>query len=206
MFNGVYDQFNGTPGVILLTNIPFALYDLYLYVISGDAGNRPGHFTVGNETRWVLDTVDLKIPDNSGTGYVEAITTNAPTFVAEVQPGNYVKFSNLKESSLTVQFVADNATAIVDADNAAPRLKFAGFQLVGTLAPAAPPALQVTWSGGTSLRLAWPASATGYVLKSTAVLNGIWNPVNASIVLDGDNLMVILPLSGTSAFYILQKP
>lgn len=206
MFNGVYDQFNGTPGAILVTNIPFAVYDLYLYVLSGDAGNRPGHFTVGNETRWVLDTIDLMIPDNSGNGYVEAITTNAPTAVAEVQPGNYVKFSNLKESSLTVQFVADNASTIVDADNAAPRLKFAGFQLVGTLAPAATPTLQVTWAGGTSLRLAWPASATGYVLKSNTVLNGIWNPVNATAVPDGDNLTVTVPISGSSAFYILQKP
>jgi hypothetical protein len=206
MFNGIFDQFSGTPGTIAITNIPFAVYDLYLYAYSGDAANRPGHFTIDDQTRWIIDTTDIKIPDNDGNGYLEAINTNAPTSIADLQPGNYVKFPGLKSSSLSVQFVADSGTVIAGGDTSAPRLKFSGFQLVGTLAPLAPPSLKVSWANASSLRISWPLSAANYTLKSNTVLNRTWNPVNLTPTSDGQNWSVTIPISGTGAFYILQAP
>ena len=206
MFNGVLDQFNGTPGSISITNIPLSSYDLYLYVYSGDANNRPGHFTLGNETRWILDTTDVPIPSNEGSGYVEAITTNTPTSIVEIQPGNYVKFSNLFASSLYIEFVADGANAIPDADPTAPRLKFAGFQLIGIMAPETKPLLTITRIDIENLRLSWPASAKGFVLKSSLTLNGTWSVLNTTYTLEGDTLSAVVPINSARTFYRLEKP
>jgi hypothetical protein len=207
MFYGVYDQFNGTSGTIRVSGIPFSVYDAYFYAVSGDADNRPGHFTIGGETRWILDSTAIAIPDNEGNGYVEAITTNAPSSVADVQPGNYVKFSNLKGSTLDVQFVADGPATVGGADSGAPRLKFSGFQLVGTpLAGTPAPALKAALADSTHLRLSWPASAVGYVLKSSTALSGVWNLVNVTPTTDGVNFVVTVTIGTGSGFYILQKP
>ena len=135
-------------------------------------------------------------------GYVEAVTTTAPSSVAEVQPGNYVRFANLAGSTLSVEFVADGADVIPDADASASRLKFSGFQLVGVLAPV----LQVSRLGATQVRLAWPASATGFALKSNVVLDGTWTTVNVSPTREGDQLIVTLPTTGTAADYLLEQP
>lgn len=130
------------------------------------------------------------------------MTTNTPLSVFEVQPGNYVKFPNLTGSSLNVEFAADGADLIPDADASAPRLKFSGFQIVGVLAPV----LQVSRLDTTQLRLSWPASATGLVLKSNSVLNGTWNSVNVTPTPAGDQLTVTVPTSGSAAYYILEGP
>ncbi|MBM3879156.1 MAG: hypothetical protein FJ387_05485 [Verrucomicrobia bacterium] len=201
MFNGVYDQYNGIPGVIALRGLPFATYDAYFYALSGDADNRVGHFTIGAETRWLVNSRGIPIPDNDGFGYVESQTTTAPTSVFEVDPGNYVKFSNLTGSSLDIAFAADGSEVVFDSDGA-PRLKFAGFQLVGVLAPA----LRLTWKDPGHLRLAWPAAAQGYTLKSSTALGGAWTTVNLTPTLEGNELTVTLPTDGARAFYVLEKP
>lgn len=202
MFFGVYDQFNGTPGQIQVTGLPFASYDAYFYAVSGDADNRPGHFKIGDQTRWILNTRSLGIPDNDGFGYVEAVNTTPPSSVAEVQPGNYVMFPNLTGSTLNVEFVADGADVVPDADAAAPRLKFSGFQLVGVLAPV----LEVSRGGTSQLRLAWPASASGFGLESNTVLDGTWTTVDLAPTREGDQLTVTVPTTGAAAYYRLARP
>lgn len=202
MFYGVYDQYNGIPGSIQITGLPFANYDAYFYVVSGDADNRPGHFSVGEQTRWVLNTRSFGIPDNDGAGYVESVTTNTPISVAEIEPGNYVRFPNLSGTSLNVQFVADGADVIADADASAPRLKFSGFQIIGVPAPA----LKAARVDASHIRISWPASATGYVLKSNTVLNGAWNAVGTTPTADGNNLTVTVPVDASGAYFILHKP
>jgi len=202
LFNGVYDQYDGIPGTIALRGVPFGTYDAYFYALSGDADNRVGHFTIGNETRWLLNSRAIPIPDNDGFGYVKAVTATAPTVVADVAPGNYVKFTNLTGSSLDVEFVADGAEVVSDSDGA-PRLKFAGFQLVGVLAPS----LRVAREDSTHMRFTWPASsAEGYILTSNDTLTGIWTAVGTAPTPDGDNLTVTVPIGADNAFYRLGKP
>ena len=203
MFNGVYDQYDGIPGTIQITGLPFATYDAYFYAISGDTdNNRPGHFTIGDQTRWILNTRAVTIPFNDGSGYVEAITTNTPLDVVEMQTGNYVKFPDLTGRTLNVQFVADGAAVISGADPTAPRLKFSGFQLVGKVATL----LKVSRTDATQLRISWPAWATGYVLKSNTVINGTWSPVSVTPTSDGNNFSVSIPTSSSEAYFILHKP
>jgi hypothetical protein len=200
MFNDVYDQFDGTPGKIEITGIPFSVYDAYFYAYTGDTDNRPGHFTIGDETHWMLTSTAVPVPDNDGNGYVEAVTPNSPVSLEEIPAGNFVRFSNLTARSLSVQFVADTATTFPGANGVA-RLKFSGFQLVG---PWAPP-LRVARLGGASLEISWPVSATNFSLKSNTLLNGIWNPVAATPVTRGDELVVTVPTTGDRTFFILQN-
>jgi hypothetical protein len=68
------------------------------------------------------------------------------------------------------------------------------------------PLLQFTVTGS-NLNLIWPASATGYVLKSTALLGAgaSWSTVGGSPTIVGANNVLTVPMSGTSTYFRLEK-
>lgn len=205
MFYGVYDQFDGVPGTLVLEGIPFGTYDAYFYVLSGDANNRVGHFTIGDETRWIRNSQAQPIPDNEGNGYLEAETTSVPASVNDVDPGNYVRFEGLRGSSLSVEFVADGSDVLPDSDGA-PRLKFAGLQLVGapahrltdvSLAPG-PQSIDLTWS-------AFVGKIYDIAGSATPLDPDGWNPVITNIVADSHTLTQSVPMSAGYVFRTEQR-
>jgi hypothetical protein len=135
-------------GLIAVTNVPYALYDVYFYVFNDNATmNRPGHFTVAEtgETRWRKNVATLpggvanNIPnETNGAGYLEAVPIisggSIPNFavpgtLANVPGGNYVKFSNLSAPDLVVAWGADSQDTVLDADTVT-RMRLVGFQIV----------------------------------------------------------------------------
>ena len=66
------------------------------------------------------------------------------------------------------------------------------------------PLLAVSQSGNDT-RIAWPVSATGFVLQETSALPGGWGDSSASVAVVGNlNVAVIAP-TGTAKFYRLKK-
>lgn len=148
--NPSFPNTSATEGIIAVTNVPYAKYDVYFYAFN-DTGalNRPGHFTVAEtgETRWRKNVATLtggtgnNIPsETTGNGYLEATPIisggsipNAvvPGTLANVPGGNYVKFSNLTNATLVVTWGSDSTDTVIDA-NTVTRLRLVGFQIVNT--------------------------------------------------------------------------
>jgi hypothetical protein len=59
-----------------------------------------------------------------------------------------------------------------------------------------------------SVVLSWPASLTSFRLQETASLEAPvqWSDVASSPVVTSDRVQVVVPLSGASRFFRLQKP
>jgi hypothetical protein len=74
--------------------------------------------------------------------------------------------------------------------------------LSGVTPVAEPPTLAVTVSGS-NLRIAWPASATGFILQETSALLGGWTASIASVTLDGNENVATPPLGTGAKFYRL---
>jgi hypothetical protein len=123
LFNGCYDQNEGTPTRITLSGIPFAKYDIYIYRVNQEerAAQRAGQFKIGDMTYYVRGGGNE--PKADGTGYVRS-TTQAFTSGTDIAQGNYVKFEGLTGPSCTVEISA------VNAGDAVQRCKIAGFQIV----------------------------------------------------------------------------
>lgn len=163
MFDTVYDKFDGTATTITVTGIPYGTYDVYFYM-ADDGATRGGSFTVGGTTYYLRGGAGT--PTSSGTGYVQSTDTTFNSG-ADTQ-ANYVKFTGLT-GTLTATFTAVNQGDSVQ------RLKFPGFQIVGTAAPAntvpaAPASLAITANSTTSYTLNWSAvnGATSYqIFRST---------------------------------------
>jgi hypothetical protein len=141
---------SATEGIIAVTNVPYAKYDVYFYAYN-DTGalNRPGHFTVAEtgETRWRKNvatlsggTGNITPNETTGGGYLEATpiisggsipNSVVPGTLANVPGGNYVKFSNLTNATLVVTWGSDSTDTVIDA-NTVTRLRLVGFQIVNT--------------------------------------------------------------------------
>ncbi|MBL9116250.1 MAG: HYR domain-containing protein [Verrucomicrobiaceae bacterium] len=157
MFDTVHDKYDGTAATISVTGIPYGTYDVYFYM-ADDGAARGGSFTVGGTTYYLRGGAGT--PTSSGTGYVQSTDTTFNSG-ADTQ-ANYVKFTGLS-GTLTATFTALNEGDSVQ------RLKFPGFQIVGTAspantAPAAPASLAITANSTTSYTLNWSAvnGATSY--------------------------------------------
>jgi hypothetical protein len=73
--------------------------------------------------------------------------------------------------------------------------------------PVAGPQLSVTKSSNT-ITIAWPASATGYVLQSSPAVTGPWSPANLTVsTQNGQNVASdTIPTTAGAKFYRLIKP
>jgi hypothetical protein len=67
--------------------------------------------------------------------------------------------------------------------------------------------LQIAQGTGGSVVISWPQSATGFTLKSTAVLGTAanWQTVNATPVVNGGFYQVTVPATSGAQFFRLQK-
>jgi hypothetical protein len=67
-----------------------------------------------------------------------------------------------------------------------------------------PPPLRISRLG-TDARLAWPMSATGYVLEETTALPGEWITSSAEVMVEVDQFVAMIPPAGMAKFFRLRK-
>jgi len=87
-------------------------------------------------------------------------------------------------------------------------LRLQGTVKVEIFAPAPPPRLGIRAPGAKGMaEFFWPASAAGFVLEAAPSLTGasLWQPVSASVILDGETLTVSEPATAVARFYRLRK-
>lgn len=138
LFNGVRDVSSTASDAwsIDVAGLAFAEYDVYVYRRSENLG-RAGSFTIGDTTYYAQS-----MPGSHGgnasdeTGYLLSTDTTytgdlinaGGTVAAQIDQGNYVKFSGLTGSSFTLDMGALS-------DDSAPRNKVAGIQIVAIPEP-----------------------------------------------------------------------
>ncbi len=133
-------------GYVIISNVPYAHYDVYFYMYNDNSSSgsaRVGEFTIGGVTKYRLNDPALPNPtygpNNSGTiNYEEATDTSPPNSPpASINDGNlvsgdFVRFTNITSSTLTVNFAA-MASDLVTLADPNPRLRLVGFQIVEPL-------------------------------------------------------------------------
>ena len=143
LFNVFFDQGandGSSPlSFIVVSNVPYASYDAYFYfandVTSGSVvTNRAGQVTIDGVTQYRINSQSYPAtPANDGSGYVQAVQPgSAPTSCGQVPFGNYIKFANLTDSTLNVNWGAVGQDLFLDAASVT-RVRLAGFQLVKSL-------------------------------------------------------------------------
>lgn len=126
LYSNFYDEFGAPAASIQVTNIPYALYDVYFYRSASETNGsiRAGQFTIGAQNRYVRG--GIANPAADGTGYVVSNdTTFTPGAPSATTQGNYVVFTGLTDSTLNASFVGVNA-----GDVSVLRNKAVGFQIV----------------------------------------------------------------------------
>ena len=126
MYSG-YDQVWNTQTVTtVLTDIPFAAYDLYIYCDAAWANGGGSIAVTGQQTYYVKTKNVILMTTNTGAGYVQITNTTQASAISGPQgSGNYVKYSGLSGTSQTI------ALSALDMGNATThRLQFNGFQIV----------------------------------------------------------------------------
>jgi autotransporter-associated beta strand protein len=200
VFDTVLDKFDGTAATLTVTGIPYGTYDVYFYM-ADDGTARGGSFTVGGTTYYLRGGAGT--PTSSGTGYVQSTDTTYNAG-ADTQ-ANYVKFTGLS-GTLTATFTAVNEGDSVQ------RLKFPGFQIVGTAAPAssapaAPAGVTITANSATSFTIGWAATngATGYqIFRSTTAGSFDFNNPLATIAAPGLSFTDTAAVAGTTYYYVVR--
>jgi hypothetical protein len=120
--------------VIDLKQIPYAQYDVYVYLVSGST-RRSSSVTDGTTTYDVRQASNN--PSSDGTGYLRSTDTTARDESTEtlwngsIGQANYVRFENLATASRTITVKTGKAWDNVQRD------PIAGFQIVEVPEPAA---------------------------------------------------------------------
>lgn len=200
LFDTVYDKFDGTATTITVTGIPYGAYDVYFYM-ADDGAARGGSFTVGSTTYYLRGGAGT--PTSSGTGYEQSTDTTFNSG-ADTQ-ANYVKFTGLS-GTLTATFTAVNQGDSVQ------RLKFPGFQIVGTAAPAntapgTPSGVTITANSPTSYTIAWSAvnGATSYqIFRSTTSGSFNFGSPLATVAAPTLSYTDTTAVAGTTYFYVVR--
>ncbi len=71
--------------------------------------------------------------------------------------------------------------------------------------PTQPPPLTIQKWTANQLRIAWPASATGYTLQKSATLPGGWGNAGLAVTTEGGESVSYTPASASAQFYRLMK-
>ncbi len=82
----------------------------------------------------------------------------------------------------------------------------AGTQVQSLLTPAPAPALTVQAGSGGTIKVTWPASATGYVLQSSSSASGGWANSSLTVTTEAGQNVVTDTAGGGAQFYRLYLP
>lgn len=131
MFQSEWDPYNNstatTDMALVVSNVPYSLYDVYYYVQDADnVENRGGNVTANGITESItMFNFPADIPGGNST-YVEA--DNQFSWNATTTRGTYLRIQSVSGSTLNLDISAQNPGA--------PRLRFSGFQIVQIPEPA----------------------------------------------------------------------
>ncbi|MGE9266784.1 MAG: hypothetical protein ACQKBY_01705 [Verrucomicrobiales bacterium] len=123
-YSGVYDEYSNdlnSPTTLEVRNIPFAVYDVYVYM-RDDGADRAGVFQIGSTTYYARGGAGN--PSDAGTGYVLSSDTDPGAADGDIDQGNYVVFRNLTGADFDLITAAYNTSAAAD------RNKWTGLQIV----------------------------------------------------------------------------
>jgi len=181
MYSGYNQVWNNQTNQVVLTDIPFSSYDIYIYADTARLNCGGVISMTGQQDYWVKTLGTQLMTTNTGAGYRQITnTTQASAISGPGGSGNYVKYSNLSGSSQTFTLAAKD---MGDAVNQ--RLNLAGFQIVKAGEPvgphAPPPAPTASLGGSGSFGsgqdvLSWTTvQGSGYVYNvywSTNLMDG----------------------------------
>jgi hypothetical protein len=125
-FNGVFTSPN--PGTISLANIPFAVYDLYVYVLGGDSA-RGASVSLDGGTNKIYFRGGTAA-NNDGSGYVLTTASSHTSGVDDVPEANYTVFSGLSDTDVDISVVYETYSS-----NSSRGGSIYGFQLVAVPEP-----------------------------------------------------------------------
>jgi PKD repeat protein len=126
MYSGYNQVWNNQTNQVVLTDIPFSSYDIYIYADTARLNCGGVISMTGQQDYWVKTLGTQLMTTNTGAGYKQITnTTQASAISGPGGSGNYVKYSNLSGSSQTFTLAAKDM-----GDAASQRLNLAGFQIV----------------------------------------------------------------------------
>ncbi len=209
IYRSVFDQTNATASQIILHGIPYAKYDVYVYVYD-DRDQRAGTVTVNDgssvTTYYIrglssaaTGTEGALNPASDGSGYVLANQTTASAGSAVAQ-GNYVRIVGLTVTDMALDFQAINA------GDAAQRLKIVGVQIVNTSESTALPAAAtglVATAGDGQVGLSWTAApgVSSYNIARSLVAGGPYATIATG--LSGTSYTDTAVTNGTAYHYVV---
>ena len=127
LFRSIVDLFTGTAAApnatISVTNIPYALYDVYVYQ-GGGTVDRIAGVEIGTRSEYMRQ---VATNPTTAAGYIESDDTTpaSGTGATLTEPqGHYVRFEELSSSTLSIDLWGSFAST------ATQRFRFAGFQIV----------------------------------------------------------------------------
>lgn len=122
MYSGNADMQDTGLVTISLSDIPFSLYDIYIYA-RGTTSTRGGSISLtGGPTYYVKNGARA---NDDGSGYVLITSTSWTSGGADVSAGNYARFENLSGANQTITLETLNMGA-----ESPQRMSYAGFQIV----------------------------------------------------------------------------
>jgi len=169
---------------VTITNIPSQLtsagYDVYVYAVGGVGGRGGGYRILDAATKAVLkDYVRVQSPTNS-SAFIEAPVSTTSTNYAV---GNYMVFTDLKASAITVEATTDNGFGF----GGTHRAPVNAIQLVGVAGPQGPIVSVERTAAGLSITF-------DGTLQSADEITGPWTDVV------GTSPLAVTP-AGTAKFY-----
>ncbi len=122
VFATVADQYEGMPGNVTVSGLPFRTCDVCVYLYD-DGAARGGSVSLGAQTIHIRGGAGN--PKADGSGYLRSAD---PSFGAgtDIDQGNYVRFENVAGPAFSFSYTA------LPCGDRTQRLKLAGFQIVNT--------------------------------------------------------------------------
>lgn len=180
------DPCDADSGANMLQNYP-----LLSYVASGQGLAIQGSLNSSANTDFLIQFYANPSCSPSGQGQIYL-----GQYSVHTDPQCLANFSTTLPAFVPMGYFA-TATATDPANNTS---EFSSCQLV-----ASAPSLSVAAVANQKLRLSWPATAQGFILKSTGSLAApvVWQPLGSAPVLTNGQYVVSIPLGITNQFYVL---
>jgi hypothetical protein len=171
----------------------------FIVVAPGEYRYRLFFTLESNDVATASLTGNVATDDGNGGIYLNGSPVNFGASGWEFNPLVIPAGSPFAAGLNTLDFVVNNA----DAGGSNPSgLRVDGLVLSGTTVTL--PTLTVSHSVN-NIRLAWPVSATGFVLQEAMSPSGVWTNSSANVVVEGDENVAVIPTLGAAKFYRLRK-
>ncbi|MCU0791271.1 MAG: hypothetical protein MUE42_00090 [Opitutaceae bacterium] len=207
IYRSMFDQSDAGASNVVLFGIPYAKYDLLVYVYD-DNLRRVGSVTVNDLNtvttyyiRGLGESENLGNPNSAGQGYVLANQTTLPAggAVAAAQ-GNYLHIVGLTSPAVQVEFTA------LPGGEATRRIKIAAVQVVNTSESTSLPAAATDLAavaGNGQVALSWTAASavSSYHVRRSVVAGGPYETIARDVA--GSTYLDTSVTNGVTYHYVV---